>query len=329
MEKVLSIIVPAYNVEAYLDRCLSSFAESSVRDLIEVIVVNDGSRDGTAQIARRYCQQYPETFFLHDKENGGHGSTINCGIRLAKGKYFKVVDGDDWLNSAELAKFAETLKTVDADIVASDFQSVRDGTDEILRDYPCAESPEQYGCTIDLTCTELKKVIKMHSLTIRTSILRDQGITIDEHCYYVDCEYILFPMPFVRTVYFYKGFLYQYRLGRSGQSMDIRSMQRNRAQHQRVLSSLLKFYSSLVDVPPSLRHYIERGIAQVVENQFQIFLSMGLRPGIRTELADFDRQLKKACPAVWGATAKKSITLLRATNYWLLPLGAVVYKLVK
>ena len=136
-------------------------------------------------------------------------------------------------------------------------------------------------------------------------------------------------MPFVRTVYFYKGFLYQYRLGRSGQSMDIRSMQRNRTQHMRVLNNLLDFYSGLGDLPPSKKRYIERCIAQVVENQFQIYISMGLQPGIRAEMAAFDRRLKKDYPAIWAATEKKSITLLRATNYLILPFGALVYKLVK
>ena len=329
MCKILSIIVPAYNVEAFLDRCLSSFIVPEVLDDIEVLVIDDGSRDGTAEIARRYCERFPKTFFLHSKENGGHGSTINAGIRLATGKYFRVVDGDDWLDSAELAKFVKTLNSLDADVVASDFQSVRDGTFEVIKNYPCVDAPDLYGTTVDLTRTEIGKVVKMHSLTIKTAILREQHIALDEHCYYVDAEYIAFPMPFVRTVYFYRGFLYQYRLGRNGQSMDIRSMQRNRAQHMRVLNSLLDFYSKLGDLLPSQKRYIERCIAQVVENQFQIYISMGLQPGIRAELAAFDRRLKKEYPAIWAATKKKSISLLRATNYLILPVGALVYKLVK
>ena len=329
MNKILSIVVPSYNVEAYLDRCLDSFVVPELLNDVEVLVIDDDSRDGTAEIARSYCERYPNTFFLYSKENGGHGSTINAGIRAATGKYYRVVDGDDWLNSAELLKFVETLRSLDADVVASDFQSVRDGTFEVMKDYPCVDAPELYGTTVDLTRTEISKVVKMHSLTIKTAILREHNVTIDEHCFYVDAEYITFPMPFVRTVFFYRGFLYQYRLGRSGQSMDIRSMQRNRMQHMRVLNSLLDFYSGLGELPPSQMRYIERCIAQVVENQFQIYISMGLQAGIRAELADFDRRLKKDYPAIGAATEKKSITLLRATNYLILPVGALVYKLVK
>lgn len=121
MEKVLSIVIPAYNVEKYLEKCLSSFEIEAVLDRIEILVINDGSGDHTAEIAQRYCEKYPETYFLYNKENGGHGSGINYGIRYATGKYFKVVDGDDWLNTEELEAFVKLLEETDTDIVAADF----------------------------------------------------------------------------------------------------------------------------------------------------------------------------------------------------------------
>lgn len=121
MEKILSIVIPAYNVEKYLERCLASFEVAGILDQIEVLVINDGSRDQTAAIAQRYCDRYPDSYFLYNKENGGHGSGINYGIRYARGKYFKVVDGDDWLNTEELPAFVELLAQVDTDVVAADF----------------------------------------------------------------------------------------------------------------------------------------------------------------------------------------------------------------
>lgn len=172
-------------------------------------------------------------------------------------------------------------------------------------------------------------MIKMHALTIRTAILKQNSIQIDEHCYYVDCEYITYPIPFVRTVYFYPKFLYMYRLGRNGQSMDIRSMQKNRMQHQRVLDSLLKFYVELHGLSDGSMRYIERCIAQVVENQFQIYISMGCDKKIQEELRQWDLELKKRYPDIYGATRKKSITMLRKTGYRILPVGAVVYRICK
>lgn len=329
MEKILSVAIPAYNVEKYLERCLQSFEVEEILDKIEVLIINDGSKDSTPDIAKRFCDKYPQTYFLYNKENGGHGSGINYGIKYATGKYFKVVDGDDWLNTQELTSFIDTLERVDTDVVAADFLCVQDETYAILQEKYCTRDGALYGKTCNLAEGEVPDVIKMHALTIKTAILQQHNIVIDEHCYYVDCEYITYPMPFVSTVYFYHRFIYMYRLGRNGQSMDIRSMQKNRAQHMRVLESLLAFYEKLPKASEASRHYIERCIAQVVENQFQIYISMGLQKGIYSELKAWDRGLKKRCPAVYAATRKKSITLLRKTGYLMLPVGALVYKAVK
>ena len=148
MEKILSIVIPAYNVEKYLERCLASFEVTEILDQIEVLVINDGSKDQTAAIAQRYCDRYPDSYFLYNKENGGHGSGINYGIRYARGKYFKVVDGDDWLNTEELPAFVELLAQVDTDVVAADFLCVQDGTEQTLSEKHATSSREQYGCTV-------------------------------------------------------------------------------------------------------------------------------------------------------------------------------------
>lgn len=329
MGKILSIAVPAYNVEKYLERCLQSLEMEELLTKLEVLIINDGSSDATPDIAKRYCEKYPQTYFLYNKENGGHGSGINYGIEKATGKYFKVVDGDDWLNTEELPELIRLLENSDADIVAADFLCVEDETDKILQEKYCTGRESQYGSLCDLSKGDVDEVVKMHALTIRTSILKEHGIMIDEHCYYVDCEYITYPIPYARTVYFYHKFIYMYRLGRNGQSMDIRSMQRNRAQHMQVLRSLLSFYDKLPALPEGKRSYIERCIAQVVENQFQIYISMGFRKGIFSELKRWDGELKMSYPRIYGATRKKSITLLRRTGYLALPLGAFAHRLVK
>ena len=109
-EKILTVTVPSYNVQAYLEDCLESFVNSEVMDDIEVLIVNDGSSDDTATIAERYVSKYENTFRLINKENGGHGSTINTGAREARGKYFKVVDGDDWVDTRSFIRLVKVLK---------------------------------------------------------------------------------------------------------------------------------------------------------------------------------------------------------------------------
>ena len=103
--KILSIIVPSYNVEKYLEHTLKSFVEETVLEEIEIIIVDDGSLDHTKYIAEKFCKKYSNTFRLISKKNGGHGSTINCGIEAAIGKYFKVVDGDDWVNTESFGRY--------------------------------------------------------------------------------------------------------------------------------------------------------------------------------------------------------------------------------
>ena len=116
MSKVLSVIIPSYNSRKWLKKCLESFVCSALND-IEVIVVNDGSEDGSENIAVEFVNKYPSSFIFKNKENGGHGSAINEGVKLASGKYIKVIDADDWINTQSLPEFISTLKNTDADTV--------------------------------------------------------------------------------------------------------------------------------------------------------------------------------------------------------------------
>ena len=329
MGKILSITIPSYNVEKYIDKCVQSMLVDSILEDIEILIVNDGSKDSTPEIAKGYVEKYPQTVRLIDKENGGHGSTINAGIREATGKYFKVVDGDDWLKTENLEHFIALLKEHDEDVIASNYLCIRDESYEIIAEKRVSSDASYYGTIRNMDRGEVKEVIKMHGLTIRTSILKENNILIDEKCFYVDAEYIAYPMPFVSTVYYDDEFIYMYRLGRNGQSMDIRSMQRNREMHMKVLNSMLAFYDKLPQMTNEKKSYIERVIAQMVENQFQIYISMGTDKEIQKETAAWDRALLKKYPRVANSTNKKSITLLRNTNYSILPIGSFVLKIVK
>ena len=221
------------------------------------------------------------------------------------------------------------LEHQQADIVASDFMCVRDGTYEVLEKRHCTKDESQYGKMYEFSSGKVEQVIKMHAFTIKTSVLKENHIHIDEKCYYVDCEYTAYPIPYTKTVYFHHGYLYMYRLGRNGQSVDIKSMQKNRDQHEKVLKNLLDFYRKNRQMNAETRKYLARLIALVVENQFQIYISMGLKRGIYRELKEWDMGLKKNYPDIYRATAKKSINLLRKTNYLILPIGTCVYYIFK
>lgn len=107
---LLSIIIPSYNMEEYIGNNLKKLVAAQHLDKIEIIVVNDGSKDDTSAIAHEYQQQFPQNIIVVDKENAHYGSCINKGLTLARGKYFRILDADDFFESDALDAFIEKLK---------------------------------------------------------------------------------------------------------------------------------------------------------------------------------------------------------------------------
>ena len=326
MDKLLTVVVPAYNVERYLDQCLGSFVECPAREELEVLVIDDGATDGSLEIAQRYRFQHPDLFRVFHKENGGHGSVINFGVDEARGAYVKVVDGDDWVDGAALAGLIEVLALGDADVVASDYHCVEDGSYRLLDHRHAAADPSHYGrvCGFDVVADE--EIMKIHSLTYRTSILRDNGIRFAEGCFYEDAQFAIFPLPFCQTVRYDDNVVYQYRLGRAGQSVDITSLVARRAEHERILESLFALSDEQAGADAGHRAYLDRAIAYFVQNQYQIYLARGLGGGSFAEMRAFDRRLRTEQRGVYDAVGKRSIWLIRKTGYAAFPLGVAAYR---
>ena len=110
MKKILTVLIPVYNTEKYIKRCLDSLIDESIIDNIEILIVSDGSKDNSILIAKDYEKKYPNSIKIIEKENGGHGSTINKGLEIATGKYFRVLDSDDWFNTSDFVKLVNYIK---------------------------------------------------------------------------------------------------------------------------------------------------------------------------------------------------------------------------
>ena len=121
MKKILTILIPVYNTEKYIKRCLDSLIDESIIDNIEILIVSDGSKDNSILIAKDYEKKYPNSIKIIEKENGGHGSTINKGLEIATGKYFRVLDSDDWFNTSDFVKLVNYLKNDDSDLVVTNY----------------------------------------------------------------------------------------------------------------------------------------------------------------------------------------------------------------
>lgn len=324
MGKILTIVVPTYNAEKYLRDNLESFEIPELMQDIEVLIINDGSTDHSVDIAREYEARYPDAYRVITKENGGHGSGINCGVAHARGTYFKVVDADDWVGKDAFVSLVKTLKATDADVVYSGFLWTYDHGEADKAAFQTKAEIEipfegvAYQKIYPFDEIADKLYMKMHSMTIKTEILRAHQIQIDEHCYYVDTEYITYPIPYVNTICFVDAFVYYYRLGREGQSVGMDKMQKNEQNYDKVLASLLHFYQQLGQEIPctqARKQYIARIIARVIAGKFKIMLSFPPSAEKKQQMKRYDKHLKEQYRDIYDSNINKAVLLLRKTQY--------------
>lgn len=323
MEKLLTISVAAYHVEQYLAETLESFLIPEVHEQLEVLIINDGSGEGVNEIAEKYVERYPHVFRLIDKENGGHGSTVNRGIEEASGKYFKTVDGDDRVEAEGFADLLTYLAKAAEDLIVTDYYRFDDGTGEWIDTIRHEFEGKEYGRSyrFEDICNEI--YINMHAATYRTELLKKMKRRLDEHCFYVDTEYVLYPIPYVETVVFLKRPVYEYRLGLESQSINIKNMQKNCAHHETVLEHLLDFYGEECQtLSKEKKRYVERGVARILVSQFKIYLSFEPAGQWRVKIKEQDKRVKKDFPRVYQAVENPAVRLLRRSGYLLYPLAS-------
>ena len=239
MGKILTISVAAYNVEKTLSETLDSLLISTIVDDIEIIIVNDESSDRTLKIAKKYEKQYPESVKVIDKKNGGHGSTINASLKIAAGRYYKIVDGDDWVEKDGFEHLVNDLKRCNADVVLNDYVAVyeKTGREEIIQHRRDCEGIERNIGVV------LNRFISMHEITIKTELLRENAPAIEEKCYYVDAEYMHYCIFYSETLVEYSYPVYRYRLGSAEQSVSPKKRYERVENQERVLIKLLKWHS--------------------------------------------------------------------------------------
>ena len=221
--KLLSFAVPCYNSEAYMEKCIESLLAGG--EEVEILIIDDGSKDRTAEIADGYAEKYPTIVKAIHKENGGHGSAVNTGIANATGLYFKVVDSDDWVKEEVyrqiLAKLHElTGGETTLDMLISNFVYEKAGEKhkKVMR-YRHALPVDQMFTWDDVHHFHKGQYILMHSVIFRTKLLRECGIQLPEHTFYVDNIYVFEPLPFVRNMYYMDVNFYRYYIGREDQSV--------------------------------------------------------------------------------------------------------------
>lgn len=266
--KLLSVIIPCYNSQSYMEFCLESLLSTNNNN-IELIVVNDGSTDNTAQIAEKYKSDYPEVIKVIHQDNGGHGEAINTGIKNATGLYLKVVDSDDWVDKDAYEKIMVTLSEFSTeenvlDMVISNFVYEKEGAkNKKTMSYKKMLPEEIVFDWDDFKSMRLGKYILMHSVIYRTKLLQDIKLTLPKHTFYVDNLFVYVPLLKVKRMYYLNVDFYRYFIGRDDQSVNEQIMMRRIDQQLRVNRLMIEHFQKVLNESSNQKlrqymyHYLE------------------------------------------------------------------------
>lgn len=247
MKKILSFIIPSYNCEQYLDKCITSFLNKDVLDKLDVIIVNDGSTDGTEAIARKYSEAYPQSVRFISQVNKGHGGALNTGCAAAVGKYLKVIDADDWVETQNLKQFVDFLETCESDVVLTHHYTRNISTNETKK---WKSYPKQFGkaYTFDEIMSDWKsfdRSLTFHGITYHTEFYHENAIQLSEHVFYEDHEFATIPCCYAKSVTPCDLFIYDYRIGDVQQSVSDANQLKRISHTDAVLQRFMKEYQNL------------------------------------------------------------------------------------
>ncbi len=321
-EKILSISVASYNLGDMIRQCLDSFVNSEVSEYLEVIVTDDGSSDNTPEIVKEYTKKYPDIVKLVVQKNQGPGSTVNSGIKHATGKYFRMVDGDDRVVTSNLKELITYLDNTNVDMIINDFDYLDHKKEKIigtvnldLKEY------EEYK--FEDICSDI--YLEMHNIIYKTSILKNNKIKLDNG-YYTDVEYLLFPLPYVKTCAYLPISIYVYRINQSNQSVSFKSMQKHIDQHDLVLNHLIDFYKeNKKKLTDNKKYHVLRRITNFADNQLVTLLTFDIDDKQIEKIKKYNNQLSKHTDIFELYSKAKKYKLLKLSNY---KLTKLLHKLI-
>ncbi|MBE6835633.1 MAG: glycosyltransferase family 2 protein [Ruminococcaceae bacterium] len=307
MKPVLSVAVACYNVENYLNKGLSSYSDERFKNRLEVIVVNDGSKDSTLEIAREYENKYPEIFKIIDKENGGHGSAVNAALDAAEGKYFRIIDGDDWVNTDGLEKALSFMETADCDMIIDCKREVDMKTgDSVFFPLPVDITPDrEYNFSEICNNESVFPNIMIHTATVKTSLLKENRVRVLEGVFYEDIEYIIKASVRAKTVVFKDIEVYQYLVGNDNQSVSLKNYVKRYSQHSLVTNELIRFAGEFGE-KGAVRDYLYKRVALLINTNINISLLYNENRKEGKALAkQFRQSLKNKNPELFNATKNR------------------------
>lgn len=302
--KILTISVAAYNMEAYIRETLDSLIDERIIDDLEVFVIDDGGTDGSLEIAREYAAMYPDSIFPIHKQNGGYGTTVNYSIAHSTGKYFKLLDGDDWFDREGLFRLVMELKNHDEELIVTPF-------------YKCY--PDKKRKRVDVFKTnrgesvlvdDMKDLIAMWSITYKTQILKSAKMVLPPHMLYTDKLYSTIPLAYCKHAYCLNCCVYFYRLGRDGQSVSKENIIKHCKDSFMVVEMMCNFFEIENKEKKANLNYLLRRVGASYANALKTYLYMPISNKSLQQIKDSENLMEKSI--------QKYMTKLKPLVKWVL-----------
>ena len=258
--KYITFAIPCYNSEAYMEKAINSILPAG--DDVEILIINDGSTDKTKKIGKHYAEKFPSIVKVINKENGGHGDAVNSGLSHASGKYFKVVDSDDWVDEDALIKLLDVIKGFvregsEVDMIVSNYVYEKAGMEhKKIIHYRNVLPQNEIFRWDDIGSFHLDQYILMHSVMYRTEMLKLCQLKLPKHTFYVDNIYVYYPLPHVRLLYYLDVDFYRYFIGRDDQSVNEKIMISRVDQQIYVTKSMISMYDLRLIGSRKLKKYM-------------------------------------------------------------------------
>ena len=275
--KLISFAIPCYNSQEYMKQGIETLLTGG--EDIEIIIVNDGSKDDTGKIADEYAAKYPNIIKAVHQENGGHGQGVNTGLRHATGKYYKVIDSDDWVDEEALQEVLAKLKELSKDnldlmIVNYVYERVNLGKQKAI-DYKSALPVNKIFTWDDIKHFRIYQYILMHSAIYRTQMLRDCGFTLPKHTFYVDNIFVYQPLPYVKSIYYLDVDFYRYFIGRDDQSVNEDVMMGRIDQQIRVSKIIIDSHDVMKLESKKLKDYMTNYVSMMMTISSVFLIKIG------------------------------------------------------
>ena len=301
---ILTIAIPTYNMGKYLPRNLESIVAAKC-EAIETLILDNSSTDGSGRIADLYANKYPRLFTAIHKENQGYGSSVNWAIERAKGKYLRIIDADDWVDSEALADLVVQLKNQTADLVMMPYRIVCEKTGQEMIQF---SAPREWKAgDIQLSfCEETCPVPQRHGTVFHTDFLRQTGVRLLENAYYVDEQLMLWTYMCAESACKLEADVYRYRIGNEMQSISSRSMGLHWYERECVIRSCLE-QQRVLEKNGTLIRCCTLKLAENIGNHFTtLFIYVKPRKTGRRLANEWRKFIQGRFPNLWKLVKKKA-----------------------